>query len=118
MSEEQQETEEQRSLTKLGKGRSFTFTLSSKTYMDLLIKIRHENLGWKRFFSFLVQGFLDDDQRIMSYLDERMLNIRTKNRTSVLQKERILTQETKDKFGLNEDEIVNIYEILEEEFDP
>lgn len=115
MSEEQ---DKERSLTQKSRGRSLTFTLPNKTYMDLLIKIRHENLGWKRFFSFLIQGFLDDDPRITGYLDERMKKIRAKYRSSALNKERKLTEETKRKFGLGEEEIENIYDILEEEYDP
>jgi len=119
MTDEQDETkEENRNLTQLGKGRSLTFTLPDRTYMDLLIKIRHENLGWKRFFSFLIQGFIDDDLRIAGYLDERMKNIRAKYRTKALNKERKLTEETKKMFGLDEEDIENIYDILEEEFDP
>jgi hypothetical protein len=113
----EQDTEE-RNLTRKGNGRSLTFTLPERMYMDLLIKIRHENLGWKRFFSFIIQGFIDDDPRITEYLDERMKKIRAKYRTKALQKERIATAETKKKFNLDEDEIENIYDILEEEFDP
>lgn len=110
--------EEERKLITKGRGRSLTFTLPDKMYMDLLIKIRHENLGWKRFFSFLIQGFLDDDPKIMEYLDSRMKNIRAKSRTKVLVKEREMAEETKKKFGLDEDEIQNIYDLFEEEFEP
>ena len=35
------------------KGRQVILTLPDKTYMDLLIKIRHENLNWKGFFESL-----------------------------------------------------------------
>jgi len=115
MSEEQ---DKERSLTTQSKGRSLTFTLPNRTYMDLLIKIRHENIGWKRFFSFLIQGFLDDDPRISGYIDERMKKIRAKYRTKALQKEKVAAEETKRKFGLGDEEIENIYDLLEEEFDP
>ena len=113
-----EEEDKERYLTQKNKGRSLTFTIPDRTYMDLLIKIRHENLGWKRFFSFLIQGFIDDDPRITGYLDERMKKIRAKYRTKALQKEREATEETKKAFGLGDEEIENIYDLLEEEFDP
>lgn len=103
---------------KKSKGRSITLTISEQKYMELLIKIRHENLNWKRFFGFLINGFIEDDSRIMEYIDLQMVNIRAKSRTKVLQKERELVEETKDIFGLDNDEISDIYDILEEEFDP
>lgn len=111
-------SEEERNLTKKGQGRSLTFTIPDKTYMDLLIKIRHENISWKRFFSFLIQGFIDDDPRIMEYIDMRMADIRSKRRSKVLKKERDMVEDTKKKFGLDENEIDDIYDILEEEFEP
>lgn len=100
------------------KGRSITLSISEQKYMELLIKIRHENLNWKRFFGFLINGFVEDDPRIMEYIDLQMANIRAKSRTKVLQKERQMVEETKSIFGLDDDEISDIYDILEEEFDP
>lgn len=100
------------------KGRQVTLTLPDKTYMDLLIKIRHENLNWKRFFRILIKGFLEDDPGMMEYIDYEMAAHRTKSRTKVLQKEREDVQETIKQFGLDEDEIEDIYDILEDEFEP
>jgi hypothetical protein len=98
--------------------RSIQLSVPDETYMRLLIKIRHENLNWKRFFNFLIEGFLNDDPGIMEYLDYQMAEIRAKNRTKKLQKERKKAQETIDVFGLDKDDINDIYDILEEEFDP
>lgn len=103
---------------KKSRGRSITLHISEQKYMELLIKIRHENLNWKKFFGFLINGFVEDDPRIIEYIDLQMMNIRAKSRTKVLQKERELVEETKDVFGLDNDEISDIYDILEEEFDP
>lgn len=99
-------------------GRTVTLSFPDKTYMDLLIKIRHENLNWKRFFRILVKGFLEDDPGIMEYIDHEMCEIRAKGRTKVLKKERKQTEETIRVFGLDEEEIEDIYDILEEEIEP
>jgi len=98
--------------------RSISLSVPDETYMKLLIKIRHENLNWKRFFNFLIEGYIDDNPGIMQYIDFKMSKIRAKNRTKKIKKERIKTQETIDVFGLDKDDISDIYDILEEEFDP
>ena len=98
--------------------RAISLSIPDDTYKRLLIKIRHENLNWKRFFNMMIKGFLDDDQGIMDYIDFQMLEIRAKTRTKKLQKERVKVQETIEIFGLDKDDIDDLYDILEEEFDP
>lgn len=98
--------------------RSVTLSLPDQIYMELLIKIRHENLNWKRFFNFMIDGFLKDDPGIMEYIDYQMADIRAKKRTKVLQKERKDVKTTIDVFGLDENEIQDIYDILEDEIEP
>lgn len=113
MSEEEQEAQKERKGT-----RSIGLSVPDDTYKRLLIKIRHENLNWKRFFDFLIEGFIEDDPGIMEYLDYKMADIRAKSRTKNLQKERKNVKDTIDVFGLDENDIQDIYDILEEEFDP
>lgn len=98
--------------------RSISLSIPDRTYMELLIKIRHENLNWKRFFRILIKGFLDDDPGIMAYIDNEMAEIRSKKRTKILKKERQEVQETIQVFGLDKEDIDDIYDILEEEFEP
>ena len=98
--------------------RSITLSVPDDKYKQILIKIRHENLNWKRFFNMLLDGFLRDEPAIMGYIDEKMAEIRTKKRTKILQKERKKVQETIEVFGLDQEDISDIYDILEEEFDP
>jgi hypothetical protein len=100
------------------KGRRINLSIPDEKYMELLIKIRHENLNWKKFFTFMIDGFIEDDPGIMDYIDSQMADIRTKRRTKILKKERQAVQETISVFGLDDEEIDDIYDILEEEFDP
>ena len=98
--------------------RSISLSIPDDTYKRLLIKIRHENLNWKRFFNMMIEGFLQDDPGVMEYIDYQMSEIRAKKRTKIIQKERKMVQDTIDVFGLDKDDINSIYDILEEEFDP
>jgi hypothetical protein len=54
----------------------------------------------------------------MQYIDLQMSLIRSKSRTKKLIKEREKMQETIKVFGLDENEIDDIYDMLEEEFEP
>ncbi len=112
-------TEKDENVKRERKGiRSISLSIPDQMYMELLIKIRHENLTWKGFFNMMIQGFIDDDPGIMEYVDYQMAEKRAKRRTKILQKERKKVQETIEVFGLDKDDISDIYNILEEEFDP
>lgn len=100
------------------KGRQINLVIPDKTYMDLLIKIRHENLNWRKFFRILIKGFLEDDIGIMNYIDNELAAQRSKARTKVLKKEREEYKETIKVFGLDPEDIDDIYDILEEETKP
>lgn len=100
------------------KGRNITINIPDRVYMDLLIKLRNEGISWKRFFAFLIEGFIEDDPGMMEYMDTKIADRRTKQRTKVLKKERKMIEETISVFGLDKTEIDDIYDILEEEFDP
>ena len=98
--------------------RSITLSIPDQMYMELLIKIRHENLTWKGFFNMMIQGFIDDDRGIMEYVDYQMADKRAKKRTKVLQKERKKAKEVVSVFGLDDKEIDDIYDLLEDEIEP
>ena len=100
------------------KGRNITINIPDRVYMDLLIKLRNEGISWKRFFAFLIEGFIEDDPGMMEYMDTKIADRRAKQRTKVLKKERKMIEETISVFGLDKTEIDDIYDILEEEFDP
>lgn len=115
MSEEQQEEEKKQERRGI---RAINLSVPDDTYKRLLIKIRHENLNWKRFFNMIINGFIDDDPNIMEYIDFQMSEIRAKKRTKIIQKERKMVEETIEVFGLDKNEIDSIYDILEEEIEP
>lgn len=85
-----------------------------KLYADFLIKIRHENISFRRFFQILVDAFLRDDERILSVIDEAVKEERFKYRSEVIQKERQKIKLLKRQFGLDKNEIEDIYDFFED----
>lgn len=85
-----------------------------KLYADFLIKIRHENISFRRFFHILIDAFLKDDPRINEIIDEAVKDQRFKYRTEIIKKERENMKKLKRQFGLDPNEIEDIYDLFEE----
>jgi hypothetical protein len=86
-----------------------------KMYADFLIKIRHENISFRRFFQILIDAFLKDDSRINEIIDEAVKDERFKYRTEIIKKEREKMRKTIRQFKLNRDEIEDIYDLFEDD---
>lgn len=86
-----------------------------KMYADFLIKIRHENISFRRFFQILIDAFLKDDPRINEIIDEAVKDERFKYRSEIIRKEREKMRKTVRQFKLNPDEIEDIYDLFEDE---
>lgn len=86
-----------------------------KLYADFLIKIRHEDISFRRFFQILIDAFLKDDPRIMQVLDQAIKEERFKYRSEIIRKEREKIMKVSKHFRLNANEIEDIYDIFEGE---
>ena len=86
-----------------------------KFYADFLIKIRHENISFRRFFQILVDAFIRDDNRIMEIIDEAVKDERFKYRTEIIKQEREKMRVVSRQFKLNQNEIEDIYDLFEDE---
>ena len=85
--------------------------------VQFVIKLEHEEIAIKHFFDCLINGFITGDQRICSYLDDNMDKTRARFKRRMLKKEREQMKETENKFGLNKQEIEDMYDFFEEEED-
>lgn len=86
-----------------------------KMYADFLLKARHENVSFRRFFHILIDAFLRDDQRILEVIDEAVKDERFKYRTEIIKKEREKMRLVGKQFKLNANEIEDIYDLFEDE---
>lgn len=98
-------------------GKKFYLSVPEKQAADLMIKLGHESIPVRRFFRLMIEGYLKDDKRILSFLDEASKGYRNNYQTQILVRERLKLKEVKDTFGLDSDEIKDIYDIMEEELD-
>jgi hypothetical protein len=85
-----------------------------KMYADFLLKAKHENVSFRRFFHILIDAFLRDDERLLQIIDEAVKEERFKYRTEIIRKEREKMRTVGRQFRLNENEIEDIYDLFED----
>lgn len=99
--------------------RIISFEDKDGTLARLIIKLRHEGLSRAEFYRALTLGWIEDnpllDDFIRSYKEQK--ETFRKSRQKTLDKERERTKETNLKFGLDPDEIEDMFDIIEEEMD-
>jgi|TARA_R100000008_G_C3508871_1_gene127739 hypothetical protein len=89
------------------------FEDTPKRHADLKIRLRYDGLSMTTFFSEVVAAYLEKNENIMKFVGE----IREYSETK---KQAILKTENKErdiinKFGLKEDEIEDIFDIIKRE---
>lgn len=98
-------------------GKKFIVTLPEKLCADFMIKLKHDSVPLRKFFRSMVEGYLDEDPRLLSFLDQIMREERPKYQTEIILKERVEIKKIEKMFGLDPNEIDDIYDIMEEESD-
>lgn len=95
------------------------FEDEDSTYAKLMIKLKHEGVTKRQFFRGVVSSFLEDDPAFISYFIElkKKKNLFTKSKQKLLDKERQMSDNTKKQFRLSDDEIEDLFDMLEEEMD-
>lgn len=99
--------------------RMVSFEDKDGNFARLIIKLRHEGLTRSEFYRAITLAFIEDNHLI----DEFVLNYKKKkdyfrkNRQSILTQERSRTKETIERFGLDPNEIEDMFDIIEEELD-
>lgn len=88
------------------------FTENDHRHAQLTIRLKHDNLRQSDFFRSMITGYLNNDDRILSYIDDVKPQSKTRK-----QKSKKLIEKGKENlqnFGLSEGEISNLFDIIEE----
>lgn len=87
------------------------------TYAKLLIKLKHEGITKRQFFRGVVASFLEDDPSFVEYIIEfkKRKSLYVKSRQKVLSRERAESASMEKKFRLSEEDVEDIFDMLEEE---
>ena len=93
------------------------FTVTERTKADFKLQLQYDSLTQVKFFRSIMEGYISKDPDLMIYIQ------RFKKQNSIQnneQRNRIMidikkSADTKNKFALGDDEVENIFDILEKE---
>ena len=92
------------------------FETKVKRHANLKIRLHYDELSAKEFFNEIVKGYICHDERILSFIDEvKEKKLVSKAKRKKISKSRKKAQTIKNQFALNEDEIENIFDIINRE---
>jgi hypothetical protein len=83
----------------------------------LRIRCQYDGLNQSQFFRFMLTGYIENDERILEFLDycKKKNMVQGKNKRLKIKQIHKLANEKKEKFSLEEEEIKTIFDILEME---
>tara|TARA_R110000787_G_scaffold42714_1_gene104952 strand:+ start:123 stop:464 length:342 start_codon:yes stop_codon:yes gene_type:complete len=92
---------------------------SDKRYADLKIRLRHDGISQAHFFRAIVTGYLMQDGDVLAYVNKLKAskNIGNRSKKSIKREKELINngKERLDKLALGEEEIENIFDILEKQ---
>jgi hypothetical protein len=93
------------------------FEDSDRRHADLKIRLNYDGLTQTDFFRGIITGYLDRDEGIMKFIEklQESKNIHSKTKRAKSKKLRKEGEQLMQKLGMVEEEIEDIYDLLEKE---
>ena len=92
------------------------FESTDKLHADLKIRLHYDDLRIREFFIDVVTGYVDRNEHILDFIEELKKRKAMSNpRRDKIKRARLKEEETIKQFGLNKNEIENIFDIIEKE---
>ena len=87
-------------------------------HAQLKIKLQYEGLTQAEFFRAVVTGFIEDDPSVVEYIEEykERKGVQSKRQRKIIVEERESSTEIKKGFGLDNEEISDIFDIIQKEY--
>ena len=95
-----------------------SFSLNSKLHENLKIRLYYDQIKTQsEFFRYCVESYLEQDPLFMAFLDDYKINkkVQSKKRANKSRKLRESGEQLLKELALTEEEIENIFDILEED---
>ncbi len=88
---------------------------TDSVYVRLIMQLEYEKLTKTEFFRAIVDGFVDGDKHITSFVEEykEKKQIDSKRSRRMVDKERKEKEDVDKRFGLTSEDIENIFDLIE-----
>ena len=94
------------------------FYLDSKLHENLKIRLYYDQIKTQsEFFRYCVESYLNQEPLFMTFLDDYKINKKVQSKTRALKskKQRVAGKKLMEELALTEEDVQNIFDILEEE---
>ena len=97
--------------------KKFMFYDTGKRQTDLKIRLRTDNLNQSMFFRMMITGYLERDENLIAFIEDfkRKNELEGRSFSGKTKKAARQGKDTRNKFGLNNVDIENFFDIMEEE---
>lgn len=95
--------------------KSFYFAIDEDTHARFRINLKYDRLTQTMFFNYIIKGYLENDPRIRDYIDYALTDLCSKRINRNKKSDRKEEKRQIETFLLNDEEIENIFDILESE---
>lgn len=97
--------------------KKIVFSDSARSHAEFRIKLQYDGLTQKSFFREVIAAYLNEDELFIEFLHSMKdrLSAQSKRQRELVKKERAGAKSKKRDFLLNDEEVENIFDLLERE---
>ena len=97
--------------------KKFMFYDTEKRQADLRVKLQHDGMTQSTFFRVMISGYLENNEHILNFINEFQEKYKMRGKHKIKKVRKIIDKgkDLKEQFNIDENEIANIFDILEEE---
>jgi len=93
--------------------KKIVFTENDHRHAQLIVRLRHDDLKQSHFFRAMITGYLQQDERILSFIDDiKEQSIKKKKKSQKLRKQ---GQQAYNDAGFSSDQIDDLFDMIAEE---
>ena len=99
------------------KDKKIIFDDSSQRHARLKIRLEYDELSQAEFFRCFITGYLEKDERIISYLNSYKLKKKSQSKKNIklMNKDNEKSEDLLSKFGIKDNELENIFDMIAKE---
>ena len=93
------------------------FSVKENDKVQFKLQLHLDGLSQRQFFHHVIQSYIEKDEHLMRYIESLKLKLKSQSKVNIEKSKKNLSdiRTTKNKFALGEEEVENIFDILEQE---
>jgi hypothetical protein len=94
--------------------KKIVFTENDHRHAQLIVRLKHDDLKQSIFFRSFITGYLQQDERIMSFIDDlKSQSIKRKSKSNKL---KAAGKQIEKDAGFSDDQLTDLFDLIAEEY--